>query len=105
MDGSGSEFFFPPFCLFRAPKYKWLFSPNNSFNFSLSNNFLRNSCSVRGLAPVPGFTCRPVRALGALRLGSSPLSSSSNLKSDVLLLKSLKSCALMLGNAAGEGIV
>ena len=90
IEGSGKEFFFPPFCLLSAPKYKWLFSPSSSFNLILSNSFLRNICSVLGLAPVPGFTCRPVKALGALLLGSSPLSSSSNLNSDAFLPMSLK---------------
>ena len=65
---AASMFFLCPFCLFSAPKYKWLFSPSSSFNLSLSSNFFLRMASVSLLAPVPGRTNLPVSALGALRL-------------------------------------
>ena len=65
---AASMFFLCPFCLFSAPKYKWLFSPSSSFSLSLSSSFFLRMASVSLLAPVPGRTNLPVSALGALRL-------------------------------------
>ena len=59
----------PAFCLFKAPKYKWLLSaPSSSLSLRRSKSFLRRTLRVSLLAPVPGRTNRPVKALGALRL-------------------------------------
>lgn len=53
---AASMFFLCPFCLFSAPKYKWLFSPSSSFSLSLSSSFFLRMASVSLLAPVPGRT-------------------------------------------------
>lgn len=62
----------PFFCLFRAPKYKWLFSPSSSLSRIRSTIFCRRILRVEGLAAGPLRTYRPVRARGARRRGSEP---------------------------------
>jgi hypothetical protein len=61
----------PFFCLFKAPKYKWLFSPKSSLSFILSTILFLRISNVFLLAPVPLLTYLPVKALGALFRGSS----------------------------------
>lgn len=60
-------------CCFKAPKYKLLFSPSNSLSFKRSSIFFLRMAKVRGLAPGPDLTQRPVNARGARLRGSSPV--------------------------------